>query len=79
MHYPTYFALFTDCTCTNFINKYGYGNCAKRDGKFSEKYTCYVYQPSKCRDLVRSETDPEKQVSAKACLHRLNDVTNNNI
>ena len=56
--------LNSGCTCSDFVNKNGYGNCRKdyKDGPI-----CYVNLPSQCKDLVDSSKDPSKQYSWEAC------------
>ena len=59
-----------DCSCTNYINKYGFGNCTVLDlkpHKFHGKKVCYVDPPSNCPDLRGSVTNKGKQLSAMAC------------
>ena len=56
------------CSCSNFVNKYGYGRCLKNSRRFGYKPTCYVNLPSDCKDLNDSTTDPDKKSSAQACL-----------
>ena len=59
-----------DCSCTNYINKYGFGNCTVLDlkpHKFHGKKVCYVDPPSNCPDLRGSVTNKGKQLSAIAC------------
>ena len=52
------------CTCSDFVNKNGYGLCRKdyKDGPI-----CYVNLPSQCKDLVNSSKDPSKKYSWEAC------------
>ena len=59
------FLALPDCTCTNFINERGYGNCQRlsRSGKMS----CYVNEPSNCDDLKISKSTG-KAYSSDACL-----------
>ena len=57
-----------DCSCIDYINKQGYGNCAKVNRfKFGGKPACYVNLPSTCSDIKDSSTDPGKKWSAEAC------------
>merc|ERR1719469_864885 len=55
------------CTCTDFINPNGYGQCRKADSDFGGSFTCYVALPSSCKDLVRSGSHPSKYLSSEAC------------
>ena len=58
-----------DCSCSTFVNRNGYGNCRNISSSFGVR--CYVNQPSSCLDLKGSLTDPEKQLSAQACIGKL--------
>ena len=49
------------------MNHAGYGQCKRKDGAVNDKHVCYVNQPSNCKDLYASITDPGKKVSAEAC------------
>ena len=57
------------CTCKDFINDGGFGNCFKKSGhsKHGGKAVCYVEQPSTCSDLIDSKANPGEKVSAEAC------------
>ena len=55
------------CTCDLFVDGNGYGACTKRDKKFGNLYTCYVYSESICNDMLRSALHPELFLSAEAC------------
>lgn len=57
------------CTCKDFVNDGGFGNCFKRSGhsKHGGKAVCYVEQPSTCSDLIDSKANPGEKVSAEAC------------
>ena len=55
------------CTCHDFMNNAGYGQCRKRGYKHDYTHVCYVNQPSNCSDMYASITDPGKKVSAEAC------------
>ena len=52
------------CTCNDFVDENGYGNCLK---EINGKNICYVNQPSSCNDLEYSNSAPEKKISAEAC------------
>ena len=52
------------CSCSEYVNANGFGNCTKVYGKGP---ICYVNKPSNCQDLQRSTTDPDKQYSWEAC------------
>ena len=53
------------CTCTNFVNKNGYGNCMK---EFNGKGPiCYVKEPSTCTDLKGSTIADGRNYSWNAC------------
>lgn len=58
-----------DCSCHEYINANGYGQCKKGSSyeHVKGKKVCYVNQPSNCTDLTYSSTDPGKKFSAQAC------------
>ena len=58
------FNILEDCTCKSLINKNGYGNCEKN---YHGKPICYVNQPTSCKDLLKSTTNPGERISWKAC------------
>ena len=60
------------CTCSDFVNPNGYGECKKQDSDFGNSVTCYVNLPSECTDLIESGTNPGKFLSAEACSVRGN-------
>ena len=55
------------CTCHDFINDGGHGRCKTSHSTTGDQPFCYVNQPSNCTDLLPSETDPGRKISAKAC------------
>ena len=55
----------TVCACKDFVNKEGHGNCKQIDPK--KKPTCYVEQPSNCKDLENSSGYAGEQYSSVAC------------
>ena len=57
------------CSCKDFVNDGGFGNCFKRSGhsKHGGNVVCYVEQPSTCSDLIESKANPGEKVSAEAC------------
>ena len=55
------------CTCHDFINAGGHGQCKTNHSTTGGRQFCYVNQPSNCTDLLPSETDPGKKISAEAC------------
>ena len=59
------------CACTEFINDAGFGNCSGHS-KFSKVSfrACFVKLPSNCADLVDSDSNPGKKISAQACKER---------
>ena len=63
------------CTCTDYVNKNGVGNCKKGETRFNNEDVCYVSLPSTCPDLKKSQTDSSKFLSAVACQTR-SDKTN---
>ena len=49
-----------DCSCQDFVNSNGYGNCKKI---FLNGPICYVNQPSTCNDTeVYTSTDDNKEL-----------------
>ena len=60
-----------NCSCSDFINENGHGRCRKEDNDFNGALSCYVHQPSSCSDVITSSTNPDKQLSAEACLYKL--------
>ena len=65
-----FFQYFLACSCSDYINENGIGNCTKRISLFNWKYICYVNQPSSCSDLMDSGTNVGKQISGEACGHK---------
>ena len=59
------------CSCTDFVNDAGFGNC-NGHSKFSKVpfRACFVKLPSNCADLVDSDSNPGKKISAQACKER---------
>ena len=59
------------CSCTDFVNDAGFGNC-NGHSKFSKISfrACFVKLPSNCADLVDSDSNPGKKISAQACKER---------
>lgn len=57
----------TGCSCSNFMNKNGFGRCRKEDSDFGGLKSCYIKLPSTCSDLVQSGSNPQKYLSAEAC------------
>ena len=55
------------CSCSDYVNENGIGNCTKRISLFNWQNVCYVNQPSSCSDLIDSGTDVGKQISVEAC------------
>ena len=58
------------CTCHDFINHNGYGQCKLKDlyhGHVRDNFVCYVNQPSNCDDLYASVSNPGKKLSAIPC------------
>ena len=61
-----------NCTCNEYVNRYGFGNCSKlniKRHKFYGKNICYVNLPSQCPDLNKSVTDIDKSISVMACTY----------
>ena len=57
------------CKCSSFIDARGIGNCQKRDHRFPESmYSCYLDDTSECDDALTSDIEPNKKISAKACI-----------
>ena len=62
----------SDCSCSSFVNKWGFGNCSKLNlekHRFHGKRVCYVDPPSNCPDLRGSITNKDKKLSAEACIN----------
>ena len=66
LRYLSFNLVFTNCSCNEYVNADGYGNCQKTIG--GKGLACYVNQPSTCQDLVNSATDNGKQYSWEACM-----------
>merc|ERR1712112_307430 len=61
-----------DCTCSEFTNNNGIGKCQHRvkigDAiAFGGQVACYVNEPTSCSDVIPSESNPGKYLSAEAC------------
>ena len=57
------------CTCIDYLNKNGIGNCQTVEKRFPNEVVCYVALPSSCPDLKKSNTDKGKFLSALPCKH----------
>ena len=57
------------CSCHDFINPNGFGQCKKGSSyeHVKGRNVCYVNRPSNCSDLTYSSTNPGKKFSAAAC------------
>ena len=57
------------CACKDFVNSGGHGNCqtASQSNDHHGRKMCYVVQPSTCKDLVNSNSNPGEQFSEEAC------------
>ena len=63
------------CKCSAFIDARGIGNCQKRDHRFlGSMYSCYLEDTSECSDAITSDVEPNKKISAEACLGIKNKV-----
>ena len=64
-------SLLASCTCTDFVNSGGGGNCQEGQlspaSKHNGQVFCYVQQPSNCPDLAESTFGGGTQYSAEAC------------
>jgi len=57
------------CSCTDYVNKNGFGQCKKSHPKqFYNEVSCYVNLPTTCTDIIQSSTDRGKWLSHEACL-----------
>merc|ERR1712096_519194 len=61
-----------DCTCSEFTNSNGIGKCQHRvkigdSIAFGGQVACYVNHPTSCSDVIPSESNPGKYLSAEAC------------
>ena len=63
-------AVYVDCTCKDYINRHGYGNCQTPSKHPSNQPICYVLLPSSCKDLKMSRTNPLMYYSSEACVRR---------
>lgn len=65
--------IFAECTCKDLINVNGVGNCqGTKSPELGDRLACYVNQPSSCRDLLDSGTNPGEKYSAEACVQKGN-------
>ena len=55
------------CKCSNILNENGVGACLKRDANFNGKFSCFVAKPSACPDVIDSDSNNGRQLSAMAC------------
>jgi len=55
------------CSCLDYININGYGNCGKPYKKNIKMFSCYVLEPSTCEDVRNSSTDAGLRFSFIAC------------
>ena len=55
----------SDCSCTNYVTKTGYGNCIK--DFMGKGPICYVNEPSNCTDRKISTENGIMQYSWEAC------------
>ena len=56
-----------DCSCSEYVNNEGFGNCSDAAGLGPK---CYVNQPTTCKDQKKSLTYPGLQWSHYACQSR---------
>ena len=61
---PSNYLGLGDCSCSDYVNAKGYGNCQKQ--KRGKAY-CFVNQPSTCTDLRNSSYEDGLQFSHEAC------------
>ena len=54
-----------DCSCGDFVDKFGYGNYTKR-AKYGRSL-CYVNEPSNCTDLYASRIHIGYSYSFTSC------------
>ena len=57
---------YANCSCSNFIDEKGYGNCQKLVPQKRGHPLCYVNEPSSCTDL-RPHKQTGRIFSWKAC------------
>jgi len=55
------------CTCKDFVDPSGGGNCRKFSFSFLQGRYCYVEMPSSCHDLSESLFLPGEMVSSAKC------------
>ena len=55
------------CSCHNFTDIDGYGNCQKGHPNKNNLNVCYVNQPNNCPDTLQSGALRGREISAYAC------------
>ena len=56
-----------DCTCYDFVDEDGYGNCLKGHPNKNGLLVCYVKQPTSCNDTIDNLSLPGREISSLAC------------
>ena len=56
-----------NCSCYDFVDTNGYGNCEKGHINKNNLTVCYVHQPTNCPDVLDSSAFPGRQISSYAC------------
>ena len=56
-----------DCTCYDFGDRDGYGNCLKGHPNKNGLLVCYVKQPTSCNDTIDNLSFPGREISSLAC------------
>ena len=56
-----------DCTCYDFVDKDGYGNCLKGHPNKNGLPVCYAQQPTTCNDTIDNLSLPGREISSLAC------------
>ena len=76
-HEYSFFKIATDnCSCQNFIDVDGYGNCQKGHPMKNNLNVCYVNQPSTCPDTLESGKLLGQEISAHACKQHIEKYSN---
>ena len=56
-----------NCTCDDYVDNQGYGNCQQSHPDFHNLVVCYVNQHTTCSDAKYISVRPLRQISTYAC------------